>query len=242
VITIELNRLKTRSGFKILDIGCGSGRHTCAAFQCEGVFAIGIDLNPTDLAEARGRLKLHENLREDGGGQWALSVASALALPFKSDYFDLIICSEVMEHIQADQTVIEEIMRVLKPGGNLAVSIPRYWPEKICWKLSREYKNTPGGHIRIYKPKHLISRFEKIGLSRWALHYAHSLHTPFWWLKCIVGLSREDSAPVNLYHRFLTWDMMKHPGISRFLDWLLNPLLGKSVVIYFRKSRKRSSY
>jgi ubiquinone/menaquinone biosynthesis C-methylase UbiE len=235
VITVEFNRFRTRPGYRILDIGCGSGRHTCAAFQLEDVFAIGIDVNSQDLAEAKERLKLHENLDEHGGGRWALSCASALALPFKPDSFDLIICSEVLEHVPEDHLVIEEIIRVLKPGGNLAVSVPRYWPEKICWWLSKEYAATLGGHIRIYKPKHLIDRIEKTGFKKWALHYAHSLHTPFWWLKCLLGPSREDSVSVNLYHRLLTWDIMKHPSITRFLDRLLNPLLGKSVVIYFRK-------
>lgn len=237
MITVDFNRLKTRPGYRILDIGCGSGRHTCAAFQLEDVFAIGIDLNPQDLAEAKDRLKLHENLGEHGGGRWALSRASALALPFKPGIFDLIVCSEVLEHIPEDHLVMEEILRILKPGGNLVISVPRYWPEKICWRLSKEYATTLGGHIRIYKSKHLIDRIEQTGLKRWALHYAHSLHTPFWWLKCLIGPSRKDSVAVNLYHRLLTWDIMKHPSTTRFLDKLLNPLLGKSVVLYFRKDR-----
>jgi hypothetical protein len=67
------------------------------------------------------------------------------------------------------------------------------------------------------------------------MHFAHSLHTPFWWLKCLLGPKRSDSAPVNLYHRFLTWDIMKRPRGTRFLENLLNPILGKSVVVYLKK-------
>jgi hypothetical protein len=69
----------------------------------------------------------------------------------------------------------------------------------------------------------------------WARHFAHSLHAPFWWLKCLVGPDRTDSSAVDLYHRFLTWDMMKKPRVTGLIDKLLNPLMGKSLVLYFRK-------
>ncbi|MDA3895066.1 MAG: hypothetical protein PF482_02830 [Desulfobacteraceae bacterium] len=77
--------------------------------------------------------------------------------------------------------------------------------------------------------------FEKIGLIKQGSHYAHSLHTPYWWLKCLVGPGRDDSLPVNLYHRLLTWDIMEKPRLIRNIDTLLIPLLGKSLVLYFKK-------
>ena len=140
-----------------------------------------------------------------------------------------------MEHIPDDATAAEELIRVLKPGGNLIVSVPRYYPEKICWILSKEYYNTEGGHIRIYKKNQIAALFKNHGLIQWASHYAHSIHAPYWWLKCLLGLNRKDSLPVNLYHRFLTWDIMEKPWLTRFIDALLNPVLGKSLVIYFQK-------
>jgi hypothetical protein len=50
-----------------------------------------------------------------------------------------------------------------------------------------------------------------------------------------LGPGRADTWPVKLYHRFLTWDIMKQPRSTRLLDYLLNPILGKSIVLYFRK-------
>jgi len=120
---------------------------------------------------------------------------------------------------------------------DLVVSVPRCWPERICWSLSDEYYNANQGHVRIYKNKDLVSLFESNGAKKWAGHFAHSLHTPYWWLKCLVGPTRDDSSPVNLYNRFLTWDIMKKPWITRFIDYLLNPILGKSIVLYFRKMK-----
>lgn len=235
MVTVEFDRLAVKSGFKILDIGCGSGRHTCAAYQCRQVNAIGVDLDFDDLKEARSRLQLHDRLGEHGGGIWALSTADVLSLPFKDSYFDLVICSEVLEHILSHRKAIREIVRVLQPGRNLVVSVPRYWPERICWLLSPEYAGSNGGHVRIFRQKQLISDLTSAGLRMWARHFAHSLHAPFWWLKCLVGPDRTDSSAVDLYHRFLTWDMMEKPRVTGLIDKLLNPLMGKSLVLYFRK-------
>ena len=149
----------------------------------------------------------------------------------EQDIFDL-----VGSEIDRDQPVILDLeaIRVLRPGKDLVVSVPRYLPECICWALSENYHRTNNGHIRIYKKKELTSLLEGAGVREWAVHFAHSLHTPYWWLKCLVGPNRDDSAPVNLYHRFLVWDMMKQPWITRMLDRLLNPMIGKSLVIYLK--------
>jgi len=235
MVTVDFDRLRLKPGSKILDIGCGSGRHTSAAYQSRDVTVIGVDLNVDDLNDARNRLRLHDQLGEHGGGAWALSAADVLTLPFKDAHFDLVICSEVLEHIIVHTAAIWEIVRVLKPGKNLVVSVPRYWPERICWMLSPSYAHSNGGHVRIFRQQELISDLTSAGLNLWARHFAHSLHSPFWWLKCIVGLDREDSPPVNLYHRFLTWDMMKKPRVIGLLEKLLNPVMGKSVVLYLKK-------
>jgi ubiquinone/menaquinone biosynthesis C-methylase UbiE len=136
MITVDFNRLPIRTGHKILDIGCGSGRHTCAASRLEKVVVIGSDFNFDEVKEARKRLLYQEELGEHGGGIWATLVADITRLPFSDDFFDVVICSEVLEHIPDQHTAVYEVNRVLKPGGDLIVSVPRYLPERICWALS----------------------------------------------------------------------------------------------------------
>ncbi len=235
MITIDFTKLVIKPGFKILDIGCGSGRHTGAAAAFDKVTVLGVDINFDNVVKARERLDFHKAVGETGNGFAGLAVSDINGLPFADNYFDLIICSEVLEHIHAHDRAVIEIIRTLKPGGDLAVSVPRYFPERICWAVSDEYRSASDGHIRIYKKKELTMLLEKSGVKQWAVHFAHSLHTPYWWLKCLSGPNRDDSMPVNLYHRFLVWDMMKQRWFSRSLEHLLNPLLGKSLVIYLRK-------
>ncbi len=237
MITADLKRLGLQPGQRLLDIGCGSGRHTCEAYRLQGVIAVGADLNIADLKQARERLEFHDRLGEHGGGCWCLSTADVRRLPFPDAHFHAVICSEVMEHIPEHHRAADELVRVLKPGGHLVVSVPRYFPERICWALSREYHQANQGHVRIYRKKALIRMIEHTGLTLYRVHHAHSLHAPYWWLKCLVGPTRNDSTAVNLYHRFLTWDILHHPRLTRQLDRLLNPILGKSLVLYFRKPR-----
>ncbi len=235
MITVDFDRLAIAPGFRILDVGCGSGRHVCAASRFRGVVAVGADIRFDDVREARDRLRLIEQLGEGGGGESLTLTADIHGLPFGDDVFDLVICSEVLEHVRDPHTAVSEAVRVLKQGGNLVVSVPRCLPERICWALSDDYHHANDGHVRIYRKGELTALLEAAGVKAWASHFAHSLHTPYWWLKCLLGPTREDCRTVNLYHRFLVWDMMKHNSFTRFLDTMLNPVIGKSAVIYCRK-------
>ncbi|MBW2490961.1 MAG: class I SAM-dependent methyltransferase [Deltaproteobacteria bacterium] len=240
MITIDFNRLSKSdpnhlAGCRILDIGCGTGRHTCAAYRIPKVMAMGVDINLDGVVETKKRLNTHNEIGDHGDGKYGVSVTDIYALPFRDNSFDLVICSEVLEHIQDHKTAVSEAVRVLKPGKTLAVSVPRYLPERICWALSDNYHTARNGHVRIYKKKELVDLLESAGLTRWGFHFAHSLHVPYWWLKCLVGPEREDCRPVNAYHRLLVWDMMKKPWITQFFDKMLNPILGKSMVLYMKK-------
>ena len=235
MITVDFNRLSIKPGDLILDIGCGSGRHTCQAYRFPSVRVVGADLKFEDLVEARRRLKLHHQLGEHGNGSWSLAAADVTELPWPDNQFDTVICSEVLEHVGNHRRAIREIVRVLKSEGSLVVSVPRYLPERICWALSEAYHSSSDGHIRIYSARRLTRLIESAGVTKSAQHHAHSLHTPYWWLKCLIGPNSDTARVVQIYHRFLTWEIMEKPRGIRFLDKLLNPILGKSVVMYFQK-------
>lgn len=235
MITIDFNKLNIPARSRILDIGCGSGRHLAAAYALEKTTIVGADANYDDLKKARKRLNFHDLVGAHGGGRWSLNAADITRLPFADAAFDLVICSEVLEHIPDHRKAMIEIVRVLKPGCPLVVSVPRRWPETICWRLSWEYRNDPGGHVRIYDARQLIRRIEALGVKHRCTHWAHSLHSPYWWLKCYLGYKQNDSRLVQLYHRLLVWDLMKKPLLTQLLEKLLNPVMGKSVVLYFNK-------
>ena len=165
------------------------------------------------------------------------TVGNALLLPFVDGTFDVVVCSEVLEHIPDYKQAVKEITRILKPGGKLAVSVPRKWPEKICWALAEGYHNTPGGHVRIFEASTLRSDIEGAGLLFFRKHWAHGLHSPYWWLQCLIWSRRDTSWAVKTYHRFLLWEILKRPLLTRLLGKIADPLMGKSVVLYFDKEQ-----
>jgi SAM-dependent methyltransferase len=235
MITIDFRRIEVADGSRILDMGCGSGRHVGAFYERFRAAVVGADRNPADLRAAVERLALHESLSAHKGGRWGLTAADITALPYSDHSFDLVLCSEVLEHIHDDDKAIAELLRVLKPGCQLVVSVPRWWPEKLCWWLSKTYRSTEGGHLRVYRKGPLVKKLLTAGTRYCSAHHAHSLHTPYWWLKCLVGIDNEAPLAVRLYKGLLTWDILQHPPLTRFIEKLTNPLLGKSLVLYFRK-------
>lgn len=235
MITINFDLLPLCDHHRILDVGCGNGRHLAEASRFRNVTAVGADLCHADLVEARNRIAFHKEWGEHGGGTNLLMTADITRLPFRTHFFDLVICSEVLEHIPDHQRAAAELYRVLKPGGNLAVSVPRYLPERLCWALSREYFNVNGGHVRIYRRAEIIRLMEETGVRFRGRHFAHGIHSPYWWLKCLFGPDRENAWPVKRYHDLLVWDIMKKPRLTRTIDRWLTPIIGKSLVLYFQK-------
>jgi len=231
--TVDLDRLRPVAGERLLDLGAGEGRHAIAAHLRENLQVVALDPQEQDLTCARERYRTLR--RADRRHDVAFVRGSGHALPFPDASFDLVICAEVLEHVHDYRTVLAEIARVLRPGGRLAVSVPRYGPERICWWLSDAYHQVPGGHVRIFEARVLERAIAAHGLRRIARHGAHALHVPYWWLCCLYWERRERHPLVRAWHRLLVWDLMRHPRLTRSVERLLNPVLGKSVVMYFVK-------
>lgn len=233
--TVDVDRLDLSAGDWVLDLGCGEGRHLHALHWTNLVHAVGLDLNRDSLRTAREGF---DEIEENGGeprGSWALQQGDALRLPYPSDQFDAVICAEVLEHLPDYETALDEIDRVLKPDGELAVSVPRFGPEAVCWWLSEEYHQVEGGHVRIFRERELRDRIESTGFRFEDKNYKHGLHAPFWWLKCLLWDRQEDSRLVELYERLLEWDLTNQPRLTRWIKELLDPLIGKSTVLYFSR-------
>ncbi len=235
-MTIDLDRLGLRKGTRALDVGCGLGRHAFAIAR-SGAWVVALDLGADELRHVRAvvtAMLSSGELAADSAVPVALR-GDILTLPFPDETFDVVVASEVLEHIPDDENAIAELARVLRRGGTLAVTVPRWGPECLNWLLSKEYHSVPGGHVRIYRRSELRRRLRSCGLVPKGAHYAHGLHSPYWWLRCLVGPSNEENRAVAAYRRFLEWDIVHGPRITRALDRLLNPLIGKSLVIYLTK-------
>jgi SAM-dependent methyltransferase len=234
VLTVDYDALDVGAGMTVLDLGCGEGRHAFEAYR-RGARVVAVDWGRSEVETTRRWL---DAIAAAGGappGAAAEVVRGDLrALPVPDASVDRVIASEVLEHIPDDTAAFAEIARVLKPGGRVAVTVPRYGPERVCWALSDAYHANEGGHVRIYRRSELRERLADAGLRPGGQHHAHALHAPYWWLKCAVGVDREPAA-VRAYHRVLVWDLTRRPWVTRTAERLLDPLIGKSLVVYADK-------
>lgn len=239
MLTVRLERLGLKPGQWVLDLGCGEGRHVHGVQMLGGVNVVGLDLDLPSLNKAREGVAMLAADAPAGApaGVTAVLRGDAYRLPFADRAFDVVICSEVLEHLHEYERVLDEIGRVLKPGGLFCPTVPRAWPERICWALAPGaggYADQPGGHVRIFAESALKSRISERGFTFLGKHHAHALHSPYWWLKCAFWDRRDDHPLVKAYHRLLVWDLMQRPWLTRALEAALQPVMGKSTAFYFR--------
>ncbi|MEU4543739.1 class I SAM-dependent methyltransferase [Nonomuraea dietziae] len=233
MLTVDFARLPVGPGIRVLDLGCGGGRHAFEALR-RGADVVAFDMDQSELDGVKSMFAAMEETGEAAGTGETVQ-GTALDMPFEDNSFDRVIAAEVLEHIHEDTAAMREILRVLKPGGLAAVTVPAFLPERISWALSEDYHTAPGGHIRIYTLAELKAKLKATGFKVGPHHFAHGLHAPYWWIKCAVGVNNDEHPLVKAYHQLLVWDIMKRPKTTRVAEAVLNQLIGKSVVVYLRK-------
>jgi ubiquinone/menaquinone biosynthesis C-methylase UbiE len=128
----EVAEFQQHAGQRVLEIGCGTGCDLLQ-FAKHGADAVGVDVTPEHLRLARERV----------GGLAKVEEADATRLPFPDGTFDYVYSHGVLHHIETPRRVVEEIFRVLKPGGRFNVHVYSLWSYPTLWtrwKFGRDWK------------------------------------------------------------------------------------------------------
>lgn len=246
IVTIDFRRhFKLEPGDWVLDLGSGNGRHTIemCSWPCR---VISVDVDPEELRRARYYLETPEGvspfdrdarkrLRRQTAGRADFVAADAQHLPFRDGAFDKVLCTEVLEHIPDDKLGIRELFRVAKSGADVAVSVPRCWPERVFWTLSWEYWHTPGGHVRMYRPGQMAGYLRQQGFEIHATRYRHAFQSIYWFLRCTFGKNNERRFLPRSMFRFINWYHRSRPKLLERVEATLNLVAGKDMVLYGRK-------
>lgn len=239
MLTIDPDRLSLRPGMRVLDAGCGQGRHSVELMR-RGCLAWSLDLNPDDLRYARyllADLAREQHAARPGADPAAYPPLPFVALrgdterlPFPDACFDRVLCTEVLEHVPHPERAAAELVRVLKPDGVLAVSVPTPVTEWVYRYSSDDYFNSPGGHVRIFTVGRLRRLLTAQGLQVADLHFEHAFHSVYWWLRCVFGLHAQQHPVIRHGKKVLT-HVMFSPRLTR-AERRLNWVIPKSMVVY----------
>jgi len=163
---------------KILDVGCGTGM-TAVKLKEFGTVC-GVDISPKSIKQARSRLD-------------KAYACPAEELPFQDGVFDVVVCTETIEHTLSPVRALFEFHRVLKQGGHLILSTPnpRYWLillSKVYAKLSRRAGGT-GQIVEHYLPHPELKRLLRMG-GFGVVEFRTVFYKPFFvkWIPCCSGL------------------------------------------------------
>ena len=138
--------LKWTKALRILDFGCGNGRHTIY-FAKNGFQVYGFDVSKpeiTKLERKLKRMKLHANLRI-----WNMNNK----LPYKNNVFDAVISTRVIHHtnIKNIRKIAKEIYRITKSNGYIYIEVPS---NSALLRLNRKYGKE---HIKIIEPRTIVA-------------------------------------------------------------------------------------
>jgi SAM-dependent methyltransferase len=226
---VDLDLLGVWPGGRVLDAGCGIGR-LMLRLQRRGCETVGVDIVRRDLLAGQRHLAGLEPLAsfvEGDGGR----------LPFADASFDLVACTEVLEHCADANLALRELARVLRPGGRLVVSVPDTLPELVAYGFYDLYRDDPFGHRRIYTRRRLARAVQAAGLRVYARRQRNSVEAVYWMLLFLL-----DACPymrpwaVDALNRWR--DRSNEEPYSLFyhvLDEAGNRFFPKSIVVYAEK-------
>lgn len=157
-------RWTTLDNARVLDAGCGVGMYTAQFRQRYTPHVEGIEYEFDRALEARTTTP-------------HAVVAANEHLPYPADYFDTILSHETLEHVTDDHAAARELVRVLKPGGRLAIFAPNRWyffeTHGHYWRGAYHFGNTPlinylpdawrdklAPHVRVYTKRGLLRLFD----------------------------------------------------------------------------------
>ncbi len=180
-INATLRRLAARAPGRALEVGFGSGIYlpVLAALYAE---VIGSDIDEVFVRYAGALVQVHPNLR--------VIVDDITQTNLAEKSFDLILCTEVIEHIADSQSVLSAIHRLLRRGGSLVLSTPQPWsPLEILSKLAflpgvidlvrRVYKERiyKTGHINLMTQAQVTNQLREAGF-RIREHFKSGMYLP----------------------------------------------------------------
>jgi SAM-dependent methyltransferase len=165
-----------KDGLRVLDFGCYDGYIVRRLRARARIYGVGIDISPRAMALAK------QAATQEGLGGLEFVVADGADLPFPNDSFDVVICSEILEHVPDLDAVLSEISRVLVKGGRLYATMPNslsdVWQpfHSLCRRVDQVE-----GHLRRMTRQEFITALQRHRLQPNRVRYRGFALSALWY-------------------------------------------------------------
>ena len=171
-----------RAGTRVLDLGCGNG-FWAGIFAKRGCAVVGIDSSPSGIELARST---HVSVRFE-----VVDIEPDLLGTLAEEPFDLVVSTEVVEHLYSPQTWADACLGALRPGGTVIVTTPYHgWLKNVA--LAATGKLDPhldalreGGHIKFFSRRVLSELLSRTGFVD--IRFAGAGRAPFMWKSMVLA-------------------------------------------------------
>lgn len=219
VLSVLERHLPPGKRLDVLDAGCGGGATLESLRRYESATGLELEEEAVDYARSRGREVVQGFIEK---------------LPFESGSFDLTLALDVIEHVPDDSRALQELYRVLRPGGSLLVTVPAL---RLLWSAHDE----ANGHYRRYTVDELRRRVEEAGFEVVSATYFNTLLFPVVLAVRMLGRLRPKGAAsdVSEVPKPVNDALAGIFSSERFLLARLSLPVGVSALCFARKSEER---
>lgn len=166
-------------GAKILDIGTSTGTNLRMLRDAGYVNVLGLDMHDEAIRWCSDK------------GLGIVEKGDICNIPYINDSYDLVLATDIIEHVDEDELALREISRILKPGGRALLTVPAF---RSLWGLQDEVSQ----HKRRYRQAELIEKINKSGLFvEECFYFNYLLFVPIWLIRQIIWLFHIDLKSEN---------------------------------------------
>jgi SAM-dependent methyltransferase len=226
VNNIDLDRLGISPGARVLDLGCGRGEQS-VMLAGQDLRVVAADVEPEVLEAVRDRARA----AQVDVDTVQLDVKAGLPEP---GTYDAVVCTEVLEHVRDYAAAMEEIKRVLKPGGRACIAVPTALTELLFHRILPTYVHD-STHVNVFTRSMFVHELERAGLRVMTIEPANFEWTVFWLLHARAG-TRFDHTGTPVENDHLT------AGFWRVRRLLMRLRLDKPLIEFGNRFLPKSMY
>jgi len=220
----ELTRIGLNVNSKVLDVGTGTGANLRLLRDYRVREVAGLESSEIAIRHCQSK-GLGQVVRGD-----------VCAMPFSNGSFDIVLATDIIEHVADDCIALREIYRVLKDGGKALIAVPAF---PSLWGL----QDIVAHHKRRYRMGPLREQMHKVGLEpRRSYYFNYLLFGPIWLARKLIrwsGVKRSSENEFNtpLLNRFLSAVFALDVSTAPFL----HPPFGVSILVIAEKADKAAA-